>query len=225
MPQSAIRVTMLSTSDLTQMPEIDSLRKRMQQLAALTAVFAIEYGEPEFEFHPKWARREQMGAIKNGSGDELFAHFIPAGCFIKGFAHESEMTPYKKDPPQLWPGLLSSVPAEFQQSLNEPALDMAATTFAIWRLIADPKWSTDDIEFPDNQYADGSFELLQPITYNHREFADWLSENYEVDVDADVVASVFDGQPLSESQLSHLNPSQPIRALRDAIRETGYSIA
>ena len=216
---------MLSTSTLTLMPEIDSLRKRMQQMAALTSVLAIDYGESQFEFHPKWTRKEQMGAIKNGSGDELFAHFIPAGCFIKGFAHESEMTPYKKDPPQLWPGLFSSVPSEFQRSLNEPAFDIPATTFAIWRLAADPTWSTDDIEFPDNEYADGSSDLLQPITYSHGEFADWLSENYEVDVDAGVVESVFDGQPFSESQMSTLSPSQPMHALRDAVRETGFAIA
>lgn len=206
------------------MPAIDLLRQRLQQMAALTSVFAIEYGESQFEFHPRWAADEQMGAIKNGSGDELYAHFIPAGGFIKGFAHESEMTPYKKNPPQLWPGLLSSVPPEFQRSINEPAFDMAATTFAIWRLKADAMWSTDDIQFPAGEYRDGSADLLRPLIYTAREFAEWLSENYEVDVENSVVESVFGNQPLFESQLSRLNPSLSLRVLRDAVNETGYPV-
>jgi hypothetical protein len=218
-------MAVLSTSDLTLMPDIDSLRRRMQQMAALTAVFSIEYGESQFDFHPNWRRNEQMGAIKNGSGDELFAHFIPAGCFIKGFDHESEMTPYKKNPPQLWPGLLSSVPAEFQRSMKEPAFDILSTTFAIWRRSADATWSTDEVSFPDNEYGDGSSELLEPIAYTHRDFTNWLSKNYEVDVDASIVEAVFNGQPLSESQMSKLNPSQSMHALRNAVRATGYPMA
>lgn len=216
---------MLSTSDLTLMPDVESLRHRLQQMAALEAVFAVEYGEPLFAFHPGWASAEQVAAIKNGSGDEVFVHFVSAGCFIKGFAHESPMTPYKKNPPELWPGLLSSVPPEFQRSLDEPAFDVLSTTFAIWRLATDSAWSTDNIKFPDRKDPDGSADLLQPLTYGVNEFTEWLAEDYEVDVDATIVASVFARQPLSDLQLSQLNSSQPIETLRDAVRETGYPLS
>ena len=113
----------ISTRNLSPLPEIELLRQRLQQMAALQAVFSIEYGTADFEFPPKWARSQQMGAYKNGSEDEVFAHFTPAGCLIKGFAHESLMTPYRTKPPALWPGLFSSVPAEFKSSLKEPAFD------------------------------------------------------------------------------------------------------
>jgi hypothetical protein len=125
----------------------------MQQMSALTSVFAIEYGEPTFSFYPKWSRSTQMGAIKNGSGDELFVHFTPSGCFIKGFAHESVMTPYRAEPPELWPGLLASVPAEFAPSLSEPAFDIPTTTFVVWRLADTDSWHTDEIEYPDHYYG------------------------------------------------------------------------
>ncbi len=95
---------MLSTRNLTLLPDIDSLRRRLQQMAAIESVLAIEYGESRFEFHPKWDRSEQMGAFKNGSGDEVFAHFTHSGCVIIGFAHESKMSPYRTNPPELWPG-------------------------------------------------------------------------------------------------------------------------
>jgi hypothetical protein len=215
----------ISTRNLSALPGIDAIRLRLQQMSALEAVLAIEYGTPEYEFHPKWQPSEQLGAIKNGSGDELFAHFTPSGCFIKGFAHESIMTPYRTKPPSLWPGLLSSVPAVFASSLNEPAFDIPSTTFVVWRLAADPVWHTDEIEFPDHNFGDGSQELLVRITMGASEFAEWLAENYETEIDGDIVDHVFQNRPLTDTQLQAINSSAVIFALRRAVQETGFSLS
>lgn len=215
---------MISTRDLSELPDIDVLRKRLQQMAALEAVFAVAHRTADHEFHPKWNRSQQMGAIKNGSGDELFAHFTRAGCFIKGFAHESVMTPFRTTPPTLWPGLLSSVPSYFKTSLNEPAFDIPATTFVVWRLANDGEWHTDEIEFPSHPYGDGSRDLLADLVVSASEYAQWLEENYEVDVDAGIVAGVFNNQPLTTDQLRALNPSGSLAEIRRAIQETGYPL-
>lgn len=207
------------------MPSIEACRKRIQQMAAITAVFAVDYGESQFEFYPRWSKTSQVGAIKNGCGDELFLHFTAGGCFIKGFAHESCMSPYQHSPPQLWPGLLVGIPDVFQSSLKEPAFDMPATTFVIWRLVDDLGWSTANVDFSDDDYKDGSADLLEPLACTHVEFTDWLQENYEVDVDGSIVESVFSNHPLTEEELSVLNPSQPIRVLGDAVHATGYPVA
>jgi hypothetical protein len=214
----------ISTRNLSALPEIDAIRLRLQQMSALQTVLAIEYGSSDYEFHPKWKRSEQMGAFKNGSGDELFAHFTPKGCFIKGFAHESVMTPYRTKPPSLWPGLLSSVPAVFASSLKEPAFDIPATTFVVWRLAVDAEWRTDDIEFPNHYYGDGSQDLLPRITMAASEFAEWLAETYEAAVDVEIVEHVFKNRPLTDSQLQTLNSSAAISALRRAVQDTGYSL-
>ena len=215
---------MLSTSDLSTMPGIEELRNHMQRLAAVTAVFSVELGEPQFVFDPQWCNHQQVAMNVNGSGDELYIHFLRGGCFLKGFAHESEMTPYKRPDHSIWPGVLDNVPTEFTCSLEEPAFDPEATTFAIWRLTSDPGWSTGNVEFPAGDYKDGSADLLKPVTFSASDFADWLAENYETDVDSGIIQSVFDGQPLSDAQMSKLNPSSPLRAIRDAVRGTGYPI-
>ncbi len=215
---------MISTRDLSALPGIELLRQRLQQMSALESVFAIDYGESQFEFHPEWDQSEQMGAIKNGSGDELFAHFTRAGCCIIGFAHESAMSPYRVKPPKLWPGLLSSVPPEFKSSLDEPAFDIASTTFVIWRLATDDAWHTDDIEYPDDAYGDGSGDLLSQMVLSAVEFAGWLEENFEVDVDSDIVKHVFDNRPITNAQLSVLNPDASTQTLRKAVAETGYPV-
>ena len=218
------KASAISTRNLSGLPEIETLRLRLQQMSALAAVFAIEYGSSEYEFHPQWSRSEQMGAYKNGSGDELFAHFTPAGCFIKGFAHESVMSPYRTKPPAHWPGLLSHVPVAFKSSLKEPAFDIPATTFVVWRLSTDSAWHTDDIDFPDHYYGDGSQDLLPRIIMAAPAFAEWLAENYEVAVDAEIVDHVFKNRPLTDAQLEALNPSAAISALRRAVQETSYPL-
>jgi hypothetical protein len=214
----------VSSHNLSPLPEIESLRKRMQQMAALTAVVGIEFGTPPFEFHPQWAKGEQMGAYKNGSGDELFAHFTQAGCFIKGFAHESSMTPYRTDPPTLWPGLFDDVPPQFASSLQEPAFDIPATTFAVWRLAMDEHWNIGPVKFPQNYDGDGSPELLGRLVVSAEEFTEWLSENYEADVDAEIVAAVFDHQPLTMDQLRTLQPSVKVADLTCVVKDIGYPV-
>lgn len=215
---------MLSTSDLSEMPDIELLRQHMQKLAALTAVFSVDIGEPQFGFNPRWSKHQQVATNINGCGDELYIHFTRHGCFIKGFAHESEMTPYKSPDHSIWTGVLENVPAEFNSSLKEPAFDPEATTFVIWRLATDSAWSTGDVKFPPGEYKDGSADLLLPITFTPTDFTEWLAENYETDVDGGVVRSVFESQPLSEEQMSVLNPSAPMHALREAVLSTGYPI-
>ena len=206
------------------MPGIESLRTQMQRLAAVTAVFAGEYGESQFTFDPLWGKRQQAAMHIDGCGDELYIHFTRHGCFIKGFAHESEMTPYKHPDRAVWPGVLDSVPDEFQNSLNEPAFDREATTFAIWRLSSAADWSMGDVELPSDEFKDGSGELLAPIAFSATDMTNWLTNNYETDVDADIVASVFNDRPLSVEELTKLNPSSPIHEIRDAVLATGWKI-
>ena len=216
---------MLSTRDLSLLPDIESLNRRMQQLAALEAAFALDFGT--HAFYPKWTKTTQVGAVKDGGGDELFAHFTPAGCFLKGFAHESEMSPYKAKPHSLWPGLLAGVPTAFQSSLDVPAFDIPNTTFAIWRLTTDTTWHTDKIEYSNHYYGDGSADLLPPLIVTADEFAEWLQENFELDdpVDAEIVAEVFRHSPLTDDQLRVLNPTAALRDVRKAVEETGYPLA
>lgn len=217
---------MVSTRDLSPLPDIQVLRDRIQLMAALNGAFAVQLGscEPTFSYAPKWTRNTQLGCYDNGCGDELYAHFTPMGCFIKGFAHESEMTPYRVDPPTLWPGLLDDVPAEFKNSLSEPAFDIPATTFVIWRLAVANAWSTSDISLPNDGDCDGSANMLPELLMSASEFTEWLEENYETDVDGTIVKKVFDGEPLNSSWLQALCPEARLSDLTTTVSKTGYPI-
>lgn len=160
--------------------------------------------------------------MSNGSGDELFAYFNRHGCFVKGFAHESPMSPYRDSPPQLWPGLLENVPVEFNAAVKEPAFDMDATTFAIWRLYADDAWQSDEIEYPDHQYADGSEDLLSMLDGSPSTYAAWAADYYETEIDFNPVKHVYDLLPLSNDILHSLNPDASIGQLHNCFVQIGY---
>lgn len=217
---------MVSTRDLSPLPEIHALRDQMQRMAALNAAFAAQLGfsEPTFSFNPKWSRHSQVGCYDNGCGDELYAHFTPLGCFLTGFAHESMMTPYRVDPPELWPGLLDGIPTEFVPSMQEPAFELPATTFVVWRLHSDDHWQTSKVSYPEHPDPDGSQDMLSELLMTAAEFTDWLEENYETDVDSAIVGRVFAGEPISTNELRSLCPDAKLSDLLEAVSNTGYPV-
>jgi hypothetical protein len=81
----------------------------MKSLAALDAIIEPEWEYRYYSFNSKWAESEAMGSMRNGQGDEWFCVFSPVGAFLKGFDHESEMSPWNQEPKRVWPGVLDGV--------------------------------------------------------------------------------------------------------------------
>ncbi len=130
-------------------------------MALLDAILSPEWEYRHYSFNAGWSADEQMGSMRNGSGDEFFALFNSSGCWIKGFAHEAPMSPYRDDGSQsVWPGILDEVPPEFIDCLTEPAFNVGDTTFCIWRRYGDTCWHRGWIEFPHgHRDHDGSGDL------------------------------------------------------------------
>jgi hypothetical protein len=109
----------ISTRDLSGLPDIDGLKRLMQSMALLDAILSPEWEFRCYSFNARWAEGEQMGSMRSGSGDDLFALFNDDGCFLKGFDHESPMSPYGRPSHEVWPGVLDSVPVVLVRGLNE----------------------------------------------------------------------------------------------------------
>src|SRR3954463_3910296 len=104
---------MISTRNLTLLPEVDRLRALLQSMAMLDAILCPEWEFRYYSFNAAWSDGERMGSMRNGSGDHFFALFNAAGCWLKGFAHEAPMAHVPGDSTgQVWPGVLDHVPAE-----------------------------------------------------------------------------------------------------------------
>ncbi|WP_240634464.1 MULTISPECIES: hypothetical protein [Streptomyces] len=189
-------------------------------------------GERYFSFNSTWSETEELASMRNGSGDEYDIVFAPTGAYIRGFDHESPLTPYRHhDVPEPWPGVLDSVPKIFQHYVQEPAfVDEQGTpvvTVCLWRELEDDTWKAGEIAFPEgHEDPDGSnylFELLlSPTPEAYHSFAE---DYYERTIDIEAVRDLYALRPLDASLITRLNASASIKDAIEAAEEIGYPMA
>ena len=90
---------MISTRDLTGLPDIRTLRRLTRSLAMLDAVLSPEWEYRYHSFDSHWAPGELMASMRNGQGDDWFSLFTSSGVVLIGLDHEAPM--YRQDDP--WP--------------------------------------------------------------------------------------------------------------------------
>ncbi|WBB70209.1 hypothetical protein [Micromonospora sp. WMMD812] len=207
------------------LPETATLRDRCRALAMLDAIMSPDWEPRYYSYDSRWAPGEEMASMRNGSGDTYSIVFSPAGVFIRGFDHESVMSPARNDD-ELWPGLVDTVPGVFSAQLAEPAFSyegVLEATVCLWRQVGDGRWRTGDIDLPGGADPDGAdrlFEvLLDPTPEGYRRFAE---DYYEVSLDADALGAVFALRPLTDDLVRRLNPDVTVADLAEDVAEIGY---
>jgi hypothetical protein len=215
---------MISTRRLTHLPDCADLQRLLQAMAMLDAILEEEWDMRYYSFNAKWGAGEQMGSMRNGSGDDFFALFNVAGCFLRGFDHESVMSPWASENRAVWPGVLDSVPEEFSAAIKEPAFHMQDTTFCIWRRNGEPAWSRGQIDFPDADDPDGSEAMLSDLDGLPETYQAFASEYYEIDLPLGAVARIYAHEPLTEGLLREFPTTRSIEDLRSDAEEIGYPV-
>ncbi|MEU0083143.1 hypothetical protein [Streptomyces sp. NPDC006274] len=180
-----------------------------------------------YSFSAAWSETEEVFTMRNGSGDESDIVFSPAGVYIRGFDHESLMSPYADG--TVWPGVLDAVPDVFRGCVEEPAFmdgDMPAVTFCLWRRTDDGHWHAGRIEFPDDRDdPDGSGWmldlLLDPTPDAFQSFAE---DYYEKPVDLEAVRHIYDWRPLTQDVVARLNPAASLTDVAKEAKEMGYPV-
>ena len=99
-----------STQSLESLPTIDGLIQLCKALAMLDAILSPEWDYRYYSFNSKWGPGEMMASMRNGSGDEYFILFNEHLAAMKGFDHESIMSPWISDDRRIWPGMYDKVP-------------------------------------------------------------------------------------------------------------------
>jgi len=174
---------MPSTRDLDSLPDIDNLKRLMQSLAVLDVVVCRDCELRYFSFNSRWSPGEQMGSMRDGQGDHYIALFNAAGCWLKGFDHESLMSPFRSDPPKIDDGMFGYMPAAFLLCLAEPAFVIEETTFGIWRRHEDNRWHRGTTKLDESvDDPDGSAKLLRDLDGRPRTYRDWATDYYEREI-------------------------------------------
>lgn len=214
---------MISTRDLSQLPNITSLKRLCQSLAMLDAIIEPDWEMRYHSFNTHWRTDEAMASMRDGSGDDYSISFNPAGALIRGFAHESAMSPYRIKPPLLWPGLYDDVPPAFADCLADNAISMMDTTFCIWRTTLDGSWQRGEINFPIGEDPDGSEELLALLDGNPKTYQEWAQDYYERPINLSAVMYVYTHHPLTQKVVTALNNDLPLVDAEDEARTIGYN--
>lgn len=219
-------MSVMSAPDVARLlPEPDRLREHCLALAVLEAILCPEEYFRYHAFDAAWGPGEQLASMRNGSGDEHSVVFTPAGVYLRGFDHESYLSPYAEG--RVWPGVVDSVPAELRHCVTEPAFcddGVPTLTAAIWRLAGDTAYRTGEIDFPPGlPDADGADWLFRSLTDTAPEaYAEFASDYYGTEVDLDAVRHVFALRPLTEEVVRTLNPELTLDELAEDLKETGY---
>ena len=209
---------MISTRNLTALPDILTLRRLLQSLATLDAILSPDWESRYYSFNSKWAPGQQMGSMRDGSGDDWFALFKPEGAGIVGLAHEAPM--FHPDEP--WPGIFAGLPAELAELSSEAAFDPRNSTFCIWRRSGDAQWRRGMVEFPPGDDPDGSAGLLAILDGDPRSYQQFTVEYYEVEVPIEPVASVYAHHPLTDALVRQLNSAVSLDDLAADLSEIDY---
>lgn len=219
-----LEFVMPSTRDLGSLPDVDSLKRLLQSLATLDAILCPDWEFRYYSFNAHWAENQMMGSMRNGCGDSFLVAFNGAGCFLKGFAHESPMSPYKKEPPKCWPGLLKDVPEEFDEFRGEPAFSMNEITFCIWRSYGESNWMCGKIKFPKHPDPDGSEQLLSILDGKPETYANWAESYFEPEQPLKLtsVGKIYAHAPLTKALAKSLNPDCDFEQLSEDLEEIGY---
>lgn len=215
------------------LPDIETLREFCRGLAMVEAIVHPNWENRYFLFDSTWATGEEMASFDNGQGDQYWIVFSCVGAYICGFDHHSPMSPFRQKDHKPWPGMIDTVPNEFQRFVEEPAFSyrddiegVPLVTVCLWRGKDDDKWHYGDIAFPRVEDPDGAGHLFWLLNYRGvDDYIGWAEEYYEKPIDAESVAALFRGKPLTKQIVQALNAEITLEELEKDIEQIGYKVA
>ncbi|QSF42983.1 hypothetical protein [Paenibacillus tianjinensis] len=191
---------------LERLPNPIILKKLMKIQASLNIILCQEEWLRYHSFVQDWAEGVGMAKIDNGAGDHLIILFSPEGAIIKGFDHESGLSPYAQDEHKVWQGIYDDVPKELLSLLEEDAIAKDDVTFCIWRKNSDRNWHKGKVDIPKGE-SDGSDFLVGCIFLTPADFVEFAIDYFECSPSLDVVARIYDDFPITEEMINILNPN------------------
>lgn len=185
----------------------NQLKTNLRVLALLDIILSDEEWLRYYTYEPAWAEGVSLVKVDDGSGNHMYVIFAPEGTIIKGFDHESELSPHAQEEYGVWPGMYDGMPAELMQHLQDDALEPEDVTFCYWRLTEDTNWITGPVIVPEGVDS-GAFWLLSTMYDTPEAYLDWANDYYGLELKAEDVRDVFAGKVITAELITRLNPER-----------------
>ncbi|WP_432571136.1 hypothetical protein [Kineococcus sp. SYSU DK005] len=191
----------------------------------LDAVLIEDRDSRTFDFDTGWDADQELASMDDGSGNAWSITFTPAGTWLRGFDHESPMSPWVEEHDLDW---LAAVPEPLREVAAEPAFTgdgLPLVSVACWRLHGDERWHPVRLRGSvASDTCDGSDWLFAELEGDGAAVVAHLQETYEVEVDRHDVEHVLALQPLSEELVRRLNHERRLADLARDIARIGYPV-
>ena len=204
---------MTSILDHHKLPPPNVIRDAMRFAAMIDIVLCREAYLRCYTFQPKWSDGVSLAKFDNGGGNDVFVFTRGSEAVIKGFDHESPVSPHAQDEYGIWPNIYAGLPYALSELLDDAAVEREDVTFCTWYVDGD--WILGPIEFPNGE-DDGASYLLGTIPYTADEYSAWANVYYEIELNVDVVGSIYAGREIDADTIRSLNADRnPAIALKE----------
>lgn len=202
------------------------MKKSLISMSALDIIINEEEWIRTYTYDPNWDSKVSLGKIDNGSGDDMYILFSEDGCIIKGFDHESELSPHAQDEFKVWKGIYEEIPDNLLKLLEDEAIEKEDVTFCIWREKKDYEWKKGNVEIPKG-YDDGASYMLSRIYTDSEEYLEWAEDYYEDLEDKlpiKLIEDIFDFKPITKEMIKFLNENRNCEEVFENLRKIGYPV-
>jgi hypothetical protein len=211
-----------STRALDCLPRPARMRSLLRSLAVLDLILEPDWENRYYSFHPDWASGEQLGLMRNGEGDWAFAWFPGGGrAVLRGYAHESLMSPFRQPGDRSWPGIYEGLPDSLSDARTMGGVLPEEVTFCVWW--TGGRWTLGAVAFPDGEVdPDGSERLLELMDDDPTSYVKFAHEYYGGQLPLDFVRRIYRGDPLTKQIIHALNPGADATTVLQEAKEIGY---
>ncbi|GIE35347.1 hypothetical protein Ait01nite_083920 [Actinoplanes italicus] len=222
----------MSIVDIGQrLPTIDALLRRARSIAMIEAVLMPDEERRRYFFADAWRPDGQLFWMDDNVGNDLSIAFVPQGALIKGFHHESPLSPSVNDD-EVWPGMMDGIPDFLQSVLEDPSLidddGILSATFLAWRTPEDRLWRHGDLELAEVSFSgtdiDGSGMLFPLIDETPLSYLEAAESYYDRQIAREAAIAIWRGDPLTDSVIRELNASADVLNAREEAGIIGYQV-
>jgi hypothetical protein len=193
------------------LPEPAELERICKAIAALDAIISLELDYRYFSYDAAWAPGERMASMRNGSGDDYFIAFAPAGVFVRSFWHEYP----QEDRDAIYRGLPETLRRQLHEPAFEPVGDKTLVTWGGWH--AGDGWTLRGNAKPLEEFR----EILAGDAQAYRTHA---ADYFELDVPLTAIDHMLAGKPIDEALVQKILPDRALAEVADELRAIGYAI-
>lgn len=192
---------MISTKNLSGLPDVNRLKAFCKGLAALDIIMLEKEWSfiRHYTYNPIWRKGKEAFWATDGSEQSMIIMFTSEGCVINGV--DSELYDWEEKLPRI-EDLTNGMPSALQKPMNSREVKKMKSTFCVW--------TEDGVVWHCNPMAgeDASKDLLSMIDGNPQTYVEYGKWFYPADLPLEVVRQLADGVPVTKEMIVALNPKR-----------------